>query len=125
VLYTLRRRLTTWGDEEIVAHVRATGERKPLLRDAADARYVAGGHLLFMRRGVLYAVAFDPERIEVRGQPAAVMSDVVQALDSESADDATGAGQFAVSSQGTLAWIQGGSRRRLIARWSRWIAPDE
>jgi len=45
----------------------ATGQRKLLLRDAADARYVPTGHLVFMRRGVLWAVPFDAEGLEVRG----------------------------------------------------------
>jgi eukaryotic-like serine/threonine-protein kinase len=53
LLYTVRKRNHTWGDEEIVAQSLATGERQVLLRDAADARYVATGHLVFMRRGQL------------------------------------------------------------------------
>jgi serine/threonine-protein kinase len=52
LLYTVRHRVSTWGDEEVVAHVFATGERKALLRDAADGRYVPSGHLVFLRRGV-------------------------------------------------------------------------
>ena len=41
----------SWGDEEVVAQNLATGERKVLLKDAADARYVPSGHLVFLRRG--------------------------------------------------------------------------
>ena len=62
LLYTVRHRARTWGDEEVVAHVFATGERKRLLRDAADARYVASGHLVFLRRGTLCGVGFDLSR---------------------------------------------------------------
>ena len=40
LLYTVRKRSWTWGDEEIVAQALATGDRKRLLTDAADARYV-------------------------------------------------------------------------------------
>lgn len=107
VLYTVKRRSMTWGDEEIVAQVRATGTTKILLRDAADARYVPSGHLLFLRRGTLFAVGFDPERLEVRGTPLALLDGVAQALFASDGLDLTGAGQVAVSSTGTLAWVPG------------------
>jgi len=80
LLYTVRKRLWSWGDEETVAHTLATGERKVLLRDAADARYVSTGHLVFLRRGQLFAVPFDAERVEVRGTPVAVLDAVAQTL---------------------------------------------
>jgi serine/threonine-protein kinase len=107
LLYTARKRLFTWGDEEIVAENLATGARKVVLVDAADARYLASGHLVFLRRGVLHAVAFDPERLEVRGPQVPVLDSVVQALSAQMANDVTGAGQFAVSSTGTLAYVAG------------------
>jgi hypothetical protein len=107
LLYTVRRRLWTWGDEEVVAHVFATGERKALLADAADARYVAPGQLVFLRRGTLFAVGFDLSRLAVRGTPIPVLDRMVQALTSDDAGDNTGAGQFGVSSTGTLACLRG------------------
>jgi Tol biopolymer transport system component len=107
LLYTVRRRVWTWGDEEIVAHVFATGERKVLLGDAVDARYVPSGHLVFLRRGVLYAVGFDAARLEVRGTPEPVLGGVVQALTSGNSWDVTGAGQFSVASTGALAFLKG------------------
>lgn len=71
LLFTIRKRRRTWGDEVVTAQLLATEERKVLLRDAADARYVPSGHLVFLRRGVLFAVAFDRVHLEVRGEPAA------------------------------------------------------
>jgi serine/threonine-protein kinase len=106
LLFTVRRRLWTWGDEQVVAQTLATGSRKLLLTDAADARYLPSGHLVFMRRGALWAVGFDPERLGVRGTPAVVMDSVAQALTGVSSFDITGAGHFAVSADGTLAWIR-------------------
>jgi hypothetical protein len=50
LLYTVRKRAWSGGDEEIVAHTLATGERTSLLKDAADARYVPSSHLVFLRR---------------------------------------------------------------------------
>jgi serine/threonine-protein kinase len=105
LLYTVRKRNSSWGDEEIVAHNLATGHRKVLLQDAADARYLPTGHLVFLRRGQLRAVPFDPERLESRGDPVAVLDGIAQALTGGNPYDITGAGQFAVASTGTLAWV--------------------
>jgi serine/threonine-protein kinase len=107
LLYTVRRRAWTWGDEEVVAHGFATGERKRLLRDAADARYVASGHLVFLRRGTLFGVGFDLPRLEIDGTPVATTNAVTQALTSGLSGDMTGAGQFSVASTGSLAYVRG------------------
>jgi Tol biopolymer transport system component len=110
LLFTVRRREWTWGDEEVVAQDLATGLRKVLLRDAVDARYVPGGHLVFMRLGVLMAAAFDLGRLAVRGEPTPVLEGVGHALTDGSDDNITGAGQFAVASSGTLAYLPGRPR---------------
>jgi len=100
LLYTVRKRGWSWGDEEVVAQTLTTGPERFLLRDAADARYVATGHLVFLRRGVLFAVPFDPERLEVTGGPVALLEGVAQALTAGNSRDVTGAGQFAVAPTG-------------------------
>ncbi len=105
ILYTVRKRLYSWGGEEIVAQTLATGARQTLLREATDARYVASGHLVFLRRGRLFAVPFDPERVELTGSEVPVLETVAQALTGPSSD-VTGAGQFTVSAGGDLAWVE-------------------
>lgn len=50
------------------------------LENAADARYLPTGHLVFLRLGTLFAVRFDPAALEVRGEPVAMALSVVQAL---------------------------------------------
>ena len=107
LLYTVRKRQWSWGDEEVVAQTLATGARKVLLKDAVDARYVPSGHLVFLRRGVLFAVPFDAERLEIRGTPIAVLDTVAQALTAGNTDYITGAGQFAIAAHGALAWVPG------------------
>ena len=109
LLYTVRRAWYCWGDDEVFAYTIATKQRKRLLTNAIDGRYVPTGHLVFMRMGALYAVPFDPERLELRGPEVPISDEVAQALISGNADDASGAGQFAVSSTGTLAWFPRGS----------------
>ena len=104
---------------EIVALDLATGEQKTLLSDAMDARYVKTGHLLFMRQGVLMAVGFDVERLEIEGQPVTILDDVMQALFMPNTGFEIGAGQVAVSASGHLAYALGGvypERRRSALR---------
>jgi eukaryotic-like serine/threonine-protein kinase len=105
VLFTVRKREWTWGDEEVAAQSMVSGKRTVLLQNAADARYVRPGRLLFMRRGKLLAVAFDPATLEVKGEQVTVLDNVAQALTSNISSDVTGAGQLAVSSGGALAYI--------------------
>jgi eukaryotic-like serine/threonine-protein kinase len=107
LLYTTRKRVWSWGDEEVVAQNLRDGTRKVLATNAVDGRYVASGHLVFMRQGVLFAVAFDPERLERHGEEHAVVGGVAQALTSSEPNDLTGAGQFAVASNGSLAYVPG------------------
>jgi eukaryotic-like serine/threonine-protein kinase len=106
LLYTSRKRVWTWGDEEVVALDLATGERTVLVHDAADTRYAPTGHLLFLRRSVLFAVPFVPGSLSVRGTPVPVLERIAQSLVGGNARDMTGAGQYAFTAGGTLAWIR-------------------
>jgi serine/threonine-protein kinase len=107
LLYTVRKRVGSRGGDEIVAQKLSTGERKVVLRDAVDARYVPTGHLVFMRRGRLLAVPFDLDGLEVSGKELPVLDGVAQALTGPVSTDPTGAGQFAIAATGTLAWLPG------------------
>ena len=107
LLYTVRKGKQTWGRAEVVAQTLATGTRTRLLTNATDARYVPTGHLVFMRLGRLFAVPFDAERLQPRGREAPVIEGVAQCLRTGTVDDQTGAGQYAVSPTGLLAWVSG------------------
>jgi serine/threonine-protein kinase len=78
-----------------------------LFEDAADARYVSTGHLLFLRQGTLMAVRFDLNRLEIRGQPVPAIADVMQAINSRDCNSNTTAGQFSVSNSGMLVYASG------------------
>ena len=84
------------------------GKRHVLITGASDARYVASGHLLYMKRGTLMAVPLDVRRQEVIGTPVAMIEQVMQSVNTGNTDDETGAGQFAVSASGTLMYLAGG-----------------
>jgi serine/threonine protein kinase/Tol biopolymer transport system component len=105
-----------WDDTRIVAQSLTTGARKVLIDGGADARYVPTGHLVYVRRGTLMAVPFDADRAEVTGKPVGLLEDVMQAARIQPVQIDSGAGQFAVSNSGSLAYVSGGIYRQ--DRWS-------
>jgi len=84
-----------------------TREWRVLLQDAADARYVSTGHLVYLRQGTLMAVRFDLARLEVIGQPVALVENVMQAFHLAVTQNAS-AGQFGISDIGSLIYAAGG-----------------
>ncbi len=89
------------GDGSVVAIDLRTGERRTVLPGVTHARYLPTGHLVYTSSGTLYAVPFDSDRLDV-GEPVPLMTDV--------RDD-----DFALSAQGTLAYVSGNdSRRQLV-----------
>ncbi len=123
VLFTRQRSAFRWDDAQILARSLVTGEQKVLLDDAADARYVPSGHIVFVRRGKLMAAPFDPGRLTLLGGTVAFADDVMQAANMTNTNTDSGAGQFAISAGGTLAYVTGGMRpdddRELV-----WVSRD-
>jgi eukaryotic-like serine/threonine-protein kinase len=74
-----------------------TNTLKPLVQGGSDARYIDTGHLVYVADGTVRSVRFDPVRLEV-------LSDAVPVVDQVLATPA-GAGNFAVSSNGTLIYV--------------------
>ena len=85
------------------------GERKLLIQNASDARFVptGGGHLIFAREGRLMRIPFDAKRIEVTGSEVPVLDEVAQAMYHGNSGNDTGAAQFAFSPTGLLAYVPG------------------
>jgi serine/threonine-protein kinase len=75
-----------------------TGERKVVLEGGVSGRYVPTGHLLYARSEVLFAVPFDLGSLEVSGSAVPVVEDLAM-------DKPNGLGGFAVSDNGTLAYV--------------------
>ncbi len=106
VLYTEYGKTWTSGDERVMIRRLADGASPAvLLREAADARYLPTGHLAFLRQGTLFVVPFDTRTLELRGDAVPVLSEVAQAMATWNGGDLTLAGQLAISSQGTLAYV--------------------
>lgn len=106
VLFTIMRE---WFDDHPRVAVLELKTRKwlVLLEDAADARYVSTGHLVFLRQGTLMCVPFNLERREIASQPVPAVGNVMQALNVGGGMN-SGAGQFSVSNSGWLVYATGG-----------------
>ena len=93
-------------DLNIAVFVFDTGETKPLLNGGYLPRYLATsgttGHLVYMREGTLFGVAFDPTRLDIRGTPTPLLEDV-----DASGSLLDGGGQFAFSDTGTFVYLSG------------------
>jgi Tol biopolymer transport system component len=80
-----------------------TGETKTLINSGYDPRYLPTfsrtGHLVYVSRGTLFGVAFDPERLETSGMPVPLINDV------GNPSLLTGGAQYTVSNTGTLAYL--------------------
>ena len=89
-------------ESEIIVESPATGERRTVRVGGTDARYVPTGHLVYADNGVLYAVGFDVDRLEVTGSPVPVVEGVRQ--------NVWGMAQFDTSATGSLVFIPGPSQ---------------
>jgi serine/threonine-protein kinase len=107
ILFTIVRQMHDM-QPRIAVLPRNSKEWRVIQENAADARYVPSGHLVFARRGVLMAVRFDLEKLEVTGQPAPVLPDVMQALNVEYSMQHTAAAQYCFSQAGGLIYVPGG-----------------
>jgi len=87
-----------------------TGKRKTIIKGASTARYINTGHILFSRKGILYVVPFDLDKLKVTGQPIPVIRGI-------SGTTSSGSSNYMVSDNGTLVYIAGlveGGKRKII-----------
>jgi len=99
-----------YEDSRIDAVDRQSHQRRTVFKGASSARYSTSGHLLFVRRGALFGVAFDPVSLSTSGEPVSVLQGVA-------GDRTTGANHIALSEKGTLAYVPGdatGGLRQLV-----------
>jgi serine/threonine-protein kinase len=110
VAYTVtKNRFPRWDQTDIAVYSRRTGMSTVVVEGGADARYVSTGHLVFVREGVLLAAPFDPERLDVTGGQVGVAANVMQAAYPQGQPVDSGAGQFTISTTGTLVYVPGGT----------------
>jgi serine/threonine-protein kinase len=104
VVFTASAGALGYEDATIEALSLKTGEIRVLQRGGYYGRYLPSGHLVYVHQGALFGVAFDPEKLEVRGPPVRLLEDVAS-------NPLTGGGQFsfseAPSDPGTLLYLVG------------------
>jgi Tol biopolymer transport system component len=84
-------------------------ESKLVLNVASNAVYAAG-HLLYVREGALVAQSFDIDRLEVKGEPATLVPDVLM-------DERFSRGVFSASQNGVLVYQTGKGETLSVLRW--------
>ena len=84
-------------------------ERKFLLSAASQA-YYSEGYLLFSRDKVVFAQLFDPDRLQLSGEPVPIADDVQYV-------QATAQAIFAVSGNGVLAYQSGAAEASTRLAW--------
>jgi Tol biopolymer transport system component len=101
ILFTLRlgRDFADVERSNIAVLDTATGKWRTILEGASFARYGAG-RLLFVRGTSVFSAPFDLSRLAVTGPPVRLAEDVA-------VDPSEGIAYFAISSEGTLAFVNG------------------
>jgi Tol biopolymer transport system component len=100
VLFTITARTGGLEAAQVALLDLQAGTQKVLVRGGSGAHYVPTGHLVYGALGTLRAVAFDLERLEPRGTPVPVVSQVIAT--------SSGAADAVLAADGTLAYVSGG-----------------
>jgi eukaryotic-like serine/threonine-protein kinase len=99
----------TWDDDtDVVVQMLASGERKVVVHGGADGRYLPSGHMLYLRKSALTAVPFNLQALAATGGAVALIPDVMQSANTPNEASEGGAGQFSVSTNGSLLYASGG-----------------
>ncbi len=84
-------------------------ESKPVVHVASNALF-ASGDLLYVREAALVAQAFDLDRLAVRGEPVAIVPDILM-------DERFSRGVFSASENGVLVYQTGKGSTASVLRW--------
>ena len=90
----------SFDDAHIVAFATESGQKKVLVEGGTCPCYSPSGHVVYARNGNLLAIRFDPDRLEVTGQPFTVLEGVLMSRN-------TGNANFDISASGDLVYIPG------------------
>jgi serine/threonine-protein kinase len=116
----------------------AGGMRRVIVPNGISPQYIPTGHLLYTLKNTLFAVRFDPETLQTRGDAVPIVDDVKTTY-----SGAVAVGGFSVANEGTLVyrrtapgqeagapqplmmveWITAGKRVPLLAAPGRYLDP--
>ena len=103
---------------EVVVQPLNSTERR-VITPGSDALYLPTGHLVFLRAGVVFAVAFNPTSLQMTGSPVPVLDGVRQTETQQTRGAFNYRSHFAISDSGTLVYVPGtgggaASQRNLV-----------
>ncbi len=101
VLFTIRLLDGPASEGSIAVLSLETGEYQPLISQAFAASYTPTGHIIFARGSALWAVPFDPERLEIIGTETPIVEGV-------QTNGELGLAPYDFSDNGMLAYVRGG-----------------
>jgi len=110
LLFTAGTSSFNWGEEAHVVALQENSDRRELITGAVSPKYAATGHLVYAQGGNVLAAPFDAQRLAITGPAAPLVEGVLQSR-------ITGAAQYAIGNNGSLAFISGGMRtdfRKLV-----------
>jgi serine/threonine-protein kinase len=99
VLFTAHVNTGNFDNANLVVRDLTSGEQRVVLQGGSYARYVPTGHLVYINGGVLFAVPFDIERLEVTGTSVPLLEGVRDFLPS-------GGAQYHFSDNGTFVYMR-------------------
>ena len=83
---------------------------KTLVRGGTFGRYLPSGHIVYIDRGTLFAVAFDLDRLEVHGTPVPLLDQVAYSV-------GNGSAQLDFSRAGTVVYHRGTAVGLVTVQW--------
>ena len=110
VLFTTSTRYANFDDAGIAVVTVKDRQRKTVLEHGGMfPQYLSSGYLVYVTKGTLYAVSFDPKRLEVQGAPIPVQEvPTVPSL---------GFAHFGLSQSGALVYLTGRSQGLRTIQW--------
>jgi serine/threonine-protein kinase len=105
VLFLCQLNNAAYDDGTIEAVRLDTGERTVLVRGGTHPLFTKSGHLIYTRGGTVFAVPFDPARLQVSGEPQPVLSGVIASGAGIGAGSGNGASQLSIADDGTAVYL--------------------
>jgi serine/threonine-protein kinase len=81
ILFTAHSQAGAFDEATIEVMTLSDRRRKTIHRGGTFGRYMPSGHVIYVNHGMLFAVPFDLDRLEVRGTPIQVIEEVGYAPD--------------------------------------------
>jgi serine/threonine-protein kinase len=96
-----------WDKAQVVVQSLSTGKRTVVIQAGSDGRYLQTGHILYAARDAVFGAAFDLDRLQIVGGAVPLVQTVHRPVGVNAAGLS-----YAVSHEGTLAYVIGGPSLR-------------